>query len=69
MRYKRAFNTLAKVGIRVAQAKASTKALAKLELLVEVASFIPHPTVKAISRGATTGLLLYKQYRRLKAKA
>lgn len=46
-----------------------TTPLDRLQVMFELAGFIPHPAVKAISRGATTGLILYKHYRKIKVKS
>ncbi|MDF2867698.1 MAG: hypothetical protein K0S11_1168 [Gammaproteobacteria bacterium] len=68
MRFKRIMGNLITIGIRTARAPTKLNTLDKLQVLVEVASLVPHPAVKVFSRTATTGFLLYKQYQRFKVK-
>jgi hypothetical protein len=46
--------------------KAQRSRMDNLELLLAAAQFIPHPTVKVLTRSAGTGLVWYKNYQRLK---
>lgn len=44
----------------------SAKHLAKLELVLQAAQFIPHPGVKAATRAASKGLIFYRRYQLIK---
>jgi len=68
MRFKDTVGNLLRIGLKAKQVQSSLKTIDKLQVLAEVASLVPHPAVKVLSRTATTGFLLYKQYQRSKIK-
>ena len=68
MRVNNTVGNLLRIGLKAKRVQSASKTLDKLQVLAELASLVPHPAAKAVSRTAITGFLLYKQYQRFKTK-
>lgn len=68
MRIKNTVGNLLRLGLKTKRVQATLKTVDKLQVIAELASLVPHPAVKVLSRTATKGLLIYRQYQRFKIK-